>query len=88
MGERKYKDVEKIYVHYGTSHFDREKFKSLENIPYWMKSKFGLWGSPIDSPNDWEQWCQDNEFREVNEKECFISEKEVGKYMRLQQRRI
>lgn len=62
---------EKMYVHYGDSAFHREKFKKARNAKYGIKPEYGLWGSPVDAEYGWKQWCEDNEFREINEKESF-----------------
>ena len=65
------KTAEKMYVHYGSRYFDREKFREVKNIEYGMKPVGGLWASLVDADYSWKQWCIDNEFRENNEDNCF-----------------
>ena len=72
MGIRTKQSTEqKIYVHYGSSAFDRDKFKKVKNDEYAVKPIGGLWGSPIDSATGWKQWCIENNFREINEDDSF-----------------
>ena len=53
-----------IYVFCGSDHFDRSVFMPIANESYpWVKPRGGMWSSPIDSENTWEDWCQENGFR-------------------------
>lgn len=67
---RKRESEEKIYVHYGSQHFDRNKFKEVKNMVFNTKPQYGLWGSYINSEYGWKQWCKDNDY-ELNEDDCF-----------------
>lgn len=52
------------YIHYGSDHFDRSMFRPIINYPYlWVKPLGGMWSSPVDSKNTWENWCRKKEFR-------------------------
>lgn len=49
---------EKIFVHYGSKHFDNSGFMKVHNrIGCDTKPDGGLWGSPINSNNTWIKWC-------------------------------
>ena len=53
-----------IYVFCGSDHFDRSIFMPVTNEPYpWIKPRGGMWSSPVNSDNTWEDWCQENSFR-------------------------
>lgn len=52
----------KIYVHIGSNKFDKNLFKPIKNIDFFVKPSGGLWGSPIDSPYGWEDWVKANNF--------------------------
>ena len=72
MGIRENLNLErKMYVHYGSADFDRDRFKKAENEEYDVKPRGGLWGSPVDSVNGWKQWCRENDFCEINDDNCF-----------------
>lgn len=51
------------FIHFGDSHFSREKFNPIENHGHWFKPKGGLWGSPVFTEFSWKQWCIDNNFK-------------------------
>lgn len=72
MGIRENRNQEKkMYVHYGSSDFDRDRFIKVENRKYHIKPNGGLWGSPVDSAAGWKQWYIENNFREIKEDNCF-----------------
>lgn len=52
----------KVYVHKGSSNFDKTVFREITNAPIWVKPLGGLWASPEESDYGWEQWTQDNDF--------------------------
>lgn len=52
----------KIYVHIGHNKFDVNLFKPISNRDYFCKPDGGLWASPVDSDNGWEQWCTHNDY--------------------------
>lgn len=63
---------EKIFVHYGSKHFDNSRFMKAHNrIGCDTKPDGGLWGSPINSNNTWIDWCIENEFRKYDKDDCF-----------------
>lgn len=53
-----------VYVFCGSDHFDRSLAMPITNELYpWVKPRGGMWSSPIDSENTWEDWCLSNGFR-------------------------
>lgn len=72
MGIRKNLETEKkLYIHYGSRNFDKTKFKDVRNIRDWTKPEFGLWGSPVESDNSWKNWCLDNEYGDIDDRNSF-----------------
>jgi hypothetical protein len=59
------------YVHYGSSKFQNEKFKSIKNELYFTKPSGGLWASPIDAKFGWKDWNECSSFAECSEENCF-----------------
>ena len=53
----------KKYIHYGTNSFDLNKFSPIQNRYSFNKPLGGLWASPIDSADNWFDWCCENNFR-------------------------
>ena len=52
-----------VYVFCGSDHFDRSLFMPITNEPHpWVKPLGGMWSSPVDSENTWEDWCLGNGF--------------------------
>ena len=52
-----------LYIHYGSDHFDPNRFKIKNRNPAaWVKPIGGFWASKIDDRYGWKQWCDDNEF--------------------------
>lgn len=52
------------YIHCGSNHFYQNVFTPIKNVAYpWVKPDGGMWSSPVDSDNTWEDWCQENVFR-------------------------
>jgi len=51
-----------IYIHYGATEYDPEKFKPVKNHPMMAKPEGGLWGSPKDAVHGWKEWCEGAEF--------------------------
>ena len=63
---------DKIFIHYGTADFIKEIFLPIENTPCSNKpGKTGLWASPIDSEYGWKDWCEEENFRECQERLSF-----------------
>ena len=52
----------KIYIHYGDSHFDRDKFDKIYNRDF-IKPSGGLWASDVEALFGWKNWCEANDFR-------------------------
>ena len=55
-------ESDKIYIHYGHSKFEREKFRKITNIPMFVKPHGGLWASPVDAKLGWCDWCTREHF--------------------------
>lgn len=53
----------KVYIHYGSSEFDKEKFVPIRNGHLESKPYGGLWASPADSKYGWKDWCENEGFR-------------------------
>lgn len=51
------------YIHYGSSEFDKNRFKPIKNGHLESKPFGGLWASPVDSKWGWSNWCKAEEFR-------------------------
>lgn len=62
----------KLFVHYGSEHFDRKRFNVAKNEEQWIKPVGGLWGFPVDSQYSWKKWCEDNDFKSYAVNECFF----------------
>jgi hypothetical protein len=52
-------------IHYGHDKFDITKFKYIENAN-WVKPKYGLWASPIDSKWGWKDWGEVENYGNFN----------------------
>jgi len=53
------------YIHYGSDHFDKDKFIPVKNRSYsWNKPErgCGLWASPVCCERSWRDWCFDEEW--------------------------
>lgn len=52
-------------VHYGSDHFDSEKFTPVKNSNYRNKPESGgLWASPVNKKKwTWSKWCRREDFR-------------------------
>lgn len=69
---RKRTDSEdKLYVHYGSKTFDKNRFRKVENMQDFLKPKYGLWGSTVDSKKGWSEWCVESGHREISLDACF-----------------
>lgn len=67
------------FIHYGSSSFDPDKFKQVEDVPenyFKVKPDGGFWASPLDSKNGWHDWCvRENYFDcHIKKQDCFIFE--------------
>ena len=50
------------YIHYGTTKFEKEKFKEIQNERYFTKPIGGLWASRVDAKYGWKNWTEDEHF--------------------------
>ena len=55
-----------VYIHYGSSKYEPDKFKPIKNSLMWTKQEGGLWASPKDAAFGWKEWCINTEFKECN----------------------
>ena len=59
--------MKKEYIHYGASHFSKEKFAEVKaknhNWSWANKPDFGFWASPVETHWGWKDWCEGNDFR-------------------------
>ena len=55
--------MSKLYIHYGSDHFDPDEFSPIKNIYLRNKPSGGLWASPYSSKRSWYDWCKSEEFR-------------------------
>ena len=62
---------DKIYIHYGSDHYDESLFCKIINREYTNKPFGGLWSSPVESDITWKEWCDAESFRECDEKNSF-----------------
>ena len=51
------------FIHYGSEKFDSDRFvKPTNRSPLWVKPlDGGLWASPVESEDNWRNWCVDND---------------------------
>lgn len=59
-----------MYIHYGHKKFLKNKFNEIQNQD-WIKPFGGLWASDENAEYGWKQWCEQENFRECNEDNCF-----------------
>ena len=59
------------YIHYGCATFEKEKFKSIKNLPECTKPFGGFWASRVNTKISWKNWCEDTQF-ETNLNDSFI----------------
>ena len=60
-----------IYVHYGSTVFDASKGFPVRNRPKWSKPLGGLWASRQNASFGWKAWCEQEDFRECDERNSF-----------------
>ena len=65
--------MSKKYIHYGNNNFDINKFEIIQNRleMSFEKPDGGLWASPIDSRDNWHDWCLNNDFHIEKLKDSF-----------------
>ena len=69
---------EKIYIHYGSTHYDPSLFVPVRNCDWKPKPEGGLWGSREEQIHEdgwtnygWKEWCEDNGFHRNQLKSYF-----------------
>ena len=62
-----------VYIHYGATSFDPERFKKPLNDYHSIKPipDTGFWASPIDAKKGWRDWAESESFRYYDEDNCF-----------------
>lgn len=60
-----------IYIHYGSTSFDKNKNFPIRNEECWVKPKGGLWASRKNASWGWKDWCEAEEFRDCFEDNAF-----------------
>lgn len=60
-----------IYIHYGSSYFDPDKFCAVQNQIIFSKPIGGLWGSRKNDPFGWKAWCKSSQYAECEEDNSF-----------------
>jgi hypothetical protein len=58
---------EKIYVHYGTTKFNKEQFKPIETSPFFPKPRGGFWASAKDAKFGWREWSRKANYKETRD---------------------
>lgn len=66
--------MSKKYIHYGSSHFDKEKFIPIVNETVFVKPHGGMWASPCNSKFGWKEWCESENWRIERLLEHFVFE--------------
>lgn len=67
-----------MYIHYGSTEFDENKWQDIENE--FVKPIGGLWASPIDAEYGWRDWTLDNNYKCCNEYFKFEIKPEANVY--------
>jgi len=52
--------------------FISSKFTPIENIPFFVKPKGGLWASPVNAAWGWREWCKIEEFGDLYNNFTFV----------------
>lgn len=60
-----------IYIHYGSTKFDKNRFKSVKNISHFSKPSGGLWASDINAKFGWKGGNEYEHFMECEEFNSF-----------------
>lgn len=72
LGMRNYQYVSDKYIHYGSKHFDINRFKPIKNESLFTKPIGGLWASKVYDNYGWENWCKRNGFHIDELEDYFI----------------
>ena len=52
--------LDNVYIHLGSSHYDKRLILPISNISLLSKPKGGLWASNINSEYSWKNWLAEN----------------------------
>ena len=64
--------MNRVYIHYGADHFDKNLFNMPKGGYYGIKNPTGgLWGSPVDSNWTWKDWCEGERYHLERLKKSF-----------------
>ena len=63
--------MDTVFVHYGSSKYDAEKFNPIKNTPLFTKPEGGLWGSLENAVYGWKEWCKTQDYHTENLEEHF-----------------
>lgn len=55
-----------LFVHYGSTAFDKQVFKPVQSRCYDTKPVYGFWASPICTENSWYAWCNREGYNDYN----------------------
>lgn len=63
------KDKERVYIHYNSDKYDKERLRRAVNDPekHYLEDSLqykphGLWASPEKCDLSWKEWCEDDDF--------------------------
>lgn len=59
------------YIHYGHKEFSKELFQPIKNREMFSKPTGGFWASRVNALYGWKEWCNDNDFGDCREDNCF-----------------
>lgn len=59
------------YIHYGHKEFCQKLFNNVRNIPIFPKPDGGFWASKVNAKYGWKDWCENNDFRECSDNNCY-----------------
>lgn len=61
------------YIHYGSKHFDINRFKPIKNESLFTKPIGGLWASKVDDNYGWKNLCKKMDLILANQKNILHS---------------
>ena len=71
-----------MYIHYGKTSFDINKFEPIRNDTNFTKPHGGFWASRIGAAFGWKEWCEQEEFRECKIENSFQFQLNKDAYVR------
>jgi hypothetical protein len=54
--------MDTVYIHYGASNYEPQRFTTILNTLLGVKPEGGLWATPENADYGWKEWCESNEF--------------------------